>query len=307
MAERGNFLERLRAGEVLLSDGAWGTELQKMGLPAGSCPEEWNVSHPDEVRRLVRGYLDAGADMVLTNSFGGTRFRLRRHGFAERVGEFNQAAARLSKEAAAPYGAFVVASVGPTGEFVEPLGLVTEQEMKEAFREQIQALKDGGADAIVVETVFALEEMRLAIGAAKDLGMTCFATMTFDLGAAGFKTMMGVSVPQAAKALEEYGADVVGSNCGNGIENMVRIAAEMRAHTRLPILVHPNAGMPQLVQGQVVYQEAPEAMAGKLKELIAAGANIVGGCCGTTPAHIKAFREVLDGIKNRVQGLGFRV
>jgi 5-methyltetrahydrofolate--homocysteine methyltransferase len=297
MAAKRSFMERLGAGEVLLSDGAWGTELQKMGLEAGACPEEWNVSHPEQVRRLVRSYLEAGADMVLTNSFGGNRFRLRRHGSAERVREFNLAAARISKEEAARRGAFVAASVGPTGEFVEPLGLVSEAEMQGAFTEQIAALKEGGADAVVIETVFALEEIRLAIKAAKDLGMICFATMTFDAGAAGFKTMMGVSTERAAVALTEYGADVVGTNCGNGIENMVKVVREMRPHTGKPILVHANAGIPQLVQGRVTYQETPELMAGKLKELIAAGANIVGGCCGTTPAHIKAFRAVLDGMK----------
>ena len=286
MAGKGRFMERLKAGEVLLSDGAWGTELHKLGLESGACPEEWNVSHPEQVKQLVRGYLEAGADMVLAKSFGGTRFKLAKFGFAERVKEFNAAAARLSKQVAGEYGAFVAASVGPSGEFIEPLGLVTEQEMYEAFRDQIQALKEGGADAVVVETFFALEEIRLAIRAAKDVGMTCFATMTFDPAAAGFKTMMGISVPEAAKALDDAGADVIGTNCGNGIENMVKIVSEMRPHTAKPILVHSNAGIPQLVKGQVVYQETPEKMAAKVKDVIAAGARIIGGCCGTTPAHI---------------------
>jgi 5-methyltetrahydrofolate--homocysteine methyltransferase len=297
MAGKGRFMERLKAGEALLSDGAWGTELYKLGLQAMECPEEWNVSHPEQVKQLVRGYLEAGADMVLTNSFGGTRFKLAKRGFPDRVKEFNTAAARLSKQAAEPYGAFVAASVGPSGELIEPLGLVTEPEMYEAFREQIQALKEGGADAVVVETFFALEEVLLAIRAAKDLGMTCLATMTFDLGVKGFKTMMGVSVPQAAKALDEAGADVVGTNCGNGIENMVKIVTEMRPHTKKPILVHFNAGDPKLAKGQVLFEEAPEKMAVKVNDLIAAGAGIIGGCCGTTPAHIQAFRKVLDGLK----------
>jgi len=291
-----DFMARLKAGEILVSDGAWGTELQKMGLPAGGCAEEWNASHPEQVKQLVRNYCQAGADMVLSNSFGGTRFRLARHGYGERVTELNAAAARLSKEVAVEFGAFVVASVGPTGEFVEPLGLIGEDEMYQAFREQIAALKSGGADAVVVETVFALEEIRLAIRAAKDLGMLCFATMTFDPGAQGFKTMMGVTVEQAARALDESGADVIGTNCGNGVENMVKIVTEMRAHTRKPILVHSNAGLPQLVGGQVTYRESPEIMSAKVRDLIAAGANIIGGCCGTTPDHIRAFRRVVDGL-----------
>jgi 5-methyltetrahydrofolate--homocysteine methyltransferase len=289
-----DFMTRLNAGQVLVSDGAWGTELQKMGLPAGGCAEEWNASHPEQVKQIVRNYCQAGADMVLSNSFGGTRFRLARHGLGERVAELNAAAARLSKDVAKEFDAFVVSSVGPTGEFVEPLGLISEEEMYNAFKEQIAALKDGGADAVVIETVFALEEIRLAIKAAKDLGMVCFATMTFDPGAQGFKTMMGVTVTQAAKALDEAGADVIGTNCGNGIENMVKIVSEMRPLIKKPILVHSNAGLPQLVQGQVTYRESPEIMSGKVKDLIAAGANIIGGCCGTTPDHIRAFRQVVD-------------
>lgn len=294
---KGDFMKRVQAGEVLVSDGAWGTELQKMGLPSGGCAEEWNASHPEQVKQLVRTYCKAGADMVLTNSFGGTRFRLMRHGHADQVKDFNASAARLSKEVAREFGAFVVASVGPTGEFVQPLGLVSEDEMYQAFKEQIAALKEGGADAVVVETIFALEEIRLAIKAAKDLGMICFATMTFDPGAQGFKTMMGVTVRDAARSLDAYGADVIGTNCGNGVENMVKIVSEMRAESKKPILVHSNAGLPQLVQGQVVYRESPEIMAAKVKELIAAGAGIIGGCCGTTPEHIKAFRQVVDSLK----------
>jgi len=293
-----DFISRLQAGEVLVSDGAWGTELQRMGLPSGGCAEEWNASHPEQVKQLVRNYCEAGADMVLTNSFGGTKFRLMRHGHGDRVKELNAAAARLSKEVAQEHDVFVVASVGPTGEFVQPLGLVSEEDMYAAFKEQIEGLKEGGADAVVVETIFALEEIRLAVKAAKDLGMVCFATMTFDPGAQGFKTMMGVTVKQAAKALDEYGADVIGTNCGNGVENMVKIVGEMREETKKPILVHSNAGLPQLVQGQVTYRESPEIMAAKVKELISGGAGIIGGCCGTTPDHIRAFRQVVDSAKS---------
>ncbi|MCK6473371.1 MAG: homocysteine S-methyltransferase family protein [Planctomycetes bacterium] len=297
--KKGDFLKRLKAGEILLSDCAWGTELNKLGLEAGANPDEWNVTHPDKVKILVQRCCEAGSDMVLTNTFNGTRFRQKHYGKADEVKAFNEAGARCSKEAAGPLGVFVTASVGPTGEFVEPLGLVSEEEMYEAFKEQIEALKSGGADAVVIETIFALEEMKLGIKAAKDCGMFTMATMTFDPGAFGFKTMMGVSVEQATKGMEEFGADVIGTNCGNGIENMVQIVREMRSFTQKPILCHSNAGIPKLVKGEIVYQETPELMAARVKDLVEAGANIVGGCCGTTPEHIKLFRAEIDKINRK--------
>jgi 5-methyltetrahydrofolate--homocysteine methyltransferase len=292
-------LDRLRAGELFLSDGAWGTELQKRGLPAGACPEEWNLSRPDQVLGLVRSYLEAGSQLVKTNSFGGTRYKLQRHGLAERVKEVNAAAAGLSRRAAGDAQAFVLASVGPTGEMLEPLGLATPEEMRSAFREQIEGLKEGGADAILAETFFALDEIQLVLEAARDAGMKCFATMTFDAGAFGFKTMMGVSIEQAAEALAGHGAAAVGANCGNGMENMIKIVKQLRPCTTLPILVHSNAGLPKLVGQQVVYEETPERMASKVKDLVAAGAQMVGGCCGTTPAHLAAFRRELDLLRKK--------
>jgi len=306
---KGNFLERLKAGEVLLSDGAWGTELQKMGLEAGGNPEEWNLSHSEKVKQVSINYYEAGADMGLTNTFNGTRFRQKHYGMADKVAAFNEAGARLAKDVALKYGGFVTASMGPTGEFVEPLGLVSADEMYEAFKEQAAALKKGGADAVVCETIFNLPEMRIAIRAAKDAGLFTMATMFFDAKADpatgdkpkdarfGFATMFGESPLECVEAMQAAGADVIGTNCGNGIENMVRLVREMKPAAKAPILVHSNAGIPKLAGKKVIYDETPEVMAAKIKELAEAGANIIGGCCGTTPEHIRAFRLELDKLK----------
>ena len=306
---KGNFLERLKAGEALLSDGAWGTELQKMGLEAGGNPEEWNLTQPDKVRQVSINYYEAGADMGMTNTFNGTRFRQKHYGMADKVRELNEAGARLAKEVAAKYGGFVTASMGPSGEFVEPLGLVSESELYEAFQEQAQALKQGGADAVVCETIFNLPEMKIAIRAAKDAGLFTMATMFFDAksdpatgeepkdASFGFATMFGESPEECVEAMQAAGADVIGTNCGNGIENMVRLVRVMKPAASRPILVHSNAGIPKLSGKIVVYDETPEVMAAKIKDLVEAGAQIVGGCCGTTPEHIRAFRRELDKLK----------
>lgn len=311
MAGKRPFLERLQAGEILLSDGAWGTELQRHGLEPGANPEAWNLTHPDAVKAIAQRYYQAGADMGLTNTFNGTRFRQKHYGMADKVKQINEAGARLCKEVARAFDGFVAGSMGPTGEFVEPLGLVTADEMYLAFREQANALKTGGADAAVLETIFALDEMQIAIRAAKDAGLFTMATMFFDAqndpatgerskdAAFGFKTMMGVTPEEAVHGMDEAGADVVGTNCGNGIENMVRLVRELRPHTKKPILMHSNAGIPKLVKGNPnpVYEETPALMAGKIQDLIAAGAQIIGGCCGTTPEHIQAFRREIDRLK----------
>lgn len=287
------FKARLAAGEMLLLDGAWGTQMQKAGLQLGECPEEWNLTRPEDIKNIAREYFKAGADISLTNTFGGNRYRLVRHGFADKMREFNLAGARLSRAVADEFGGLVAASVGPTGEYVEPEGMLKSSEMYNAFHEQISALKEGGADAICIETMYVLEEALLAIQAARDLGMYCMACMTFDATPQGFKTMLGTSVNEAAEALDKSGADVIGTNCGNGIGDMVKIARQMRKLTKRPLLVKSNAGLPEMVDGSPVYKETPELMAGHLSELKAAGVAIVGGCCGTTPEHIQAFRKAI--------------
>ena len=254
-------LERLQRGDRLISDGATGTFLQQHGLEPGGCPEEFNYSHPEVVRQMAREYFDAGSDMVLTNSFGGSVFMQRKYGYGERVREFNRLAAEHARSQA-PAEGLVVGSVGPTGEFLEPLGPVSESEMYDAFAEQVTALAEGGADAVVVETMTAIEEAALAIRAAREnTSLTVMATMVFDRGPRGYFTMMGVTPERAAVELHQAGAQVVGTNCGNGIDNMVEIAQRMREATDSYLLVHSNAGIPSMRGGRIVYPESPDFMA----------------------------------------------
>ena len=282
-------MERLRSGELLISDGATGTFLQQHGLEPGGCPEEFNASHPEVVREMARQYFAAGSDMVLTNSFGGSVFMQKKYGYGERVSEFNRLAAEHARNQT-PEGRFVVGSIGPTGEFLEPLGPVSESAMYDAFVEQVKALEAGGADAVVVETMTAAEEAGIAVRAAREnTDLVVMATMVFDKGPRGFFTMMGVTPEQAVHSMREAGAHVVGSNCGNGIDNMVEIARRMREETDAPLLIHSNAGIPAMRQGRIVYPEGPEYMAERFSEMAALGVNILGGCCGTGPEHIRAL------------------
>ena len=286
-------LDRLAAGDVLISDGGTGTYLQQHGLEPGGCPEEFNVSHPEVVRGMARGYFEAGSDMVLTNSFGGSIFMLGKYGHGDRVREFNLLAAEHARSQAPP-GRYVVGSVGPTGEFLEPLGTVSASEMYDAFADQITALADGGADGVVVETKTALEEVTLAIKAAKEnTDLTVMATMVFDKGPRGYFTMMGVTPEAGLDGMIEAGADVVGTNCGNGIDNMVEVAKAMRQETDGYLLVHSNAGIPAMKGGQIIYPESPEYMAERFKQLADIGVDIIGGCCGTGPEHIRALVQAL--------------
>lgn len=288
-------LERLARGDLLISDGATGTYLQSHGLEPGACPEEFNVSHPEVVQGMARAYFEAGSGMVLTNSFGANRFMLSKYGYGDRVTEFNRLAAQHARSQA-PTGRYVIGSVGPAGEFLEPLGEVSEAEMLEAFVEQVTALEEGGADGVVVETMTALEEAMLAVRAAKEnTNLAVLATMVFDKGPRGFFTMMGVTPEQAVKGLTGAGADVVGSNCGNGIEAMVEIAGMLRQATGGYLLIQSNAGLPTLERGEIIYPESPEFMAERFKALADLGVNIIGGCCGTGPDHIRALAVSLKG------------
>ena len=282
-------IERLQSGQLMISDGATGTFLQQHGLEPGGCPEEFNASQPEVVRQMARQYFEAGSDMALTNSFGGSVFMQKKYGYGERVAEFNRLAAEHARSQA-PAGRFVVGSIGPTGEFLEPLGPVSESEMYDAFAEQVMALEAGGADAIVVETMTAVEEAALAVRAAREnTNLVVMATMVFDKGPRGFFTMMGVTPERAVHSMQEAGAHVVGSNCGNGIDNMVDIARRMRGETDGFLLIHSNAGIPAMRGGQIIYPETPEYMAERFRELADLGVNIVGGCCGTGPEHIRAL------------------
>ncbi len=293
----GILLDRLAKKKLLVSDGAWGTMLQAQGLSGGDIPEEWNASHPDAVRSVAEAYDKAGCDIVLSCTFGGSSAKLEKCGLGDRVAELNEKGARLSLQGAP--NAVVAASVGPTGEFLEPVGDLTEAQMEAIFSQQIAAIFKAGVKALCIETMSSLEEAACAIRAAKKLNKSAdvICTMTFQTGATGYMTMMGVSCEQAAKGLTAAGADIVGANCGNGPEQMIAITREMRKHTNKPILIHANAGMPQLVDGKTVFKQTPADMASKVKDLVAAGASIVGGCCGTTPAHIAAIKVEIDKLR----------
>ncbi len=282
-----------RSGRILISDGAWGTFLYRKGLGRGQCPELWCVDRPDDVRDIASSYIAAGADMVETNSFGGTRIRLDSHGLGGRAGELNEAAARLSRAAAGD--AWVIGSIGPTGKMLV-MGDVTREELRAAFGEQAEALARGGADALCIETMSDAEEAALAVRAAKEAtGLEVICTFTFDKTVQGYyRTMMGLSPEDAAAAALDAGADIVGTNCGNGFAGMIEVVKAMRLAARgAPIMVQANAGLPASVDGVDVYPEGPADMAALVPALLDAGASIVGGCCGTTPEHIAAIRRAV--------------
>ena len=286
-------LEAVSENEVMISDGATGTYLQSHGLESGGCPEEFNSSNPDIICQMAKDYFDAGSDLVLTNSFGGSKFMQKKYGHEDKVAEFNRLAATHAKSVAGPQN-YVLGSVGPTGEFLAPLGDVSEKEMCLAFEEQMVALKEGGADAIIIETMTAIEEISLAIRVAKEsTNLPVIATMVFDKGPRGFFTMMGVTPKRAAKELTSVGADIIGTNCGNGIDLMIEIAQQMREATDKPMIVHSNAGIPTVKSGQIIYPETPEYMTERFMQIVELGVNIVGGCCGTGPEHIKSLSKTL--------------
>jgi 5-methyltetrahydrofolate--homocysteine methyltransferase len=288
-------LARLKRGDVLVGDGAWGTQLMQRGLPAGQPPEWFALEKPETIEEVARLYVEAGADLVTTDTFGGTSFRLKLHGLDGERDRINRQAVEAVKRAVAGR-ALVSASVGPSGQLLEPFGDTSPDAVEAAFADQIATLASAGADVLCIETMGDLTEATRAVKAAKEVapGVPVMATMTFEPTPRGYFTVMGVSVEKAVAGLEAAGADVVGSNCGTGIEDMVSIARVMTRATRLPILIQPNAGLPESRDGQVVYAETPETMAARVPELLDLGVAIVGGCCGTTPEHTRAIRRAVD-------------
>ncbi|MBA4386355.1 MAG: methionine synthase [Verrucomicrobia bacterium] len=284
----------LNSGKLLVADGAWGTFLQQRGLKPGECPELWCVEHRDIVLEIPTSYVNAGAMAVKTNSFGGNSFKLEHYGLQERAGELNEAAASISRQAAGK-DRFVMASIGPTGKILL-YDETPEERIYESFKEQAVAFERGGADACLIETFAALDEATLAVRAAKEnTGLEVIVTFTFEKTVQGeYRTMMGVSPADMAAAMIAAGADIVGTNCGNGMERMAEITREIRkAAPAIPIAVNANAGMPRNVDGHDVFPETPEMMAKNAMAVVKAGAGLVGGCCGTTPAHIKAIIEAV--------------
>jgi 5-methyltetrahydrofolate--homocysteine methyltransferase len=288
-----SLMDRLTQGETLVSDGAWGTLLQSMGLQTGESPESWNLTHPDKVRSVAQQYVEAGSDIVLTNSFGGSRFKLERYGLSEKMADINRTAAALSREAAGDR--HVLGSIGPTGKMLI-MGEVTETEWIEAFGLQARALTEGGAEGVCIETMSALDEALCAIqGVRENTDCIIACTFTFERTQQGeYRTLMGVSPEAMAEALLKAGADIIGTNCGNGMQRMVDIVHELRVvDDKVPVLVHANAGMPVLKEGKTLFPESPDETASWVVALRDAGANIIGGCCGTTPEHIRAICRAL--------------
>lgn len=282
-------IAKLTSTGPVVIDGAWGTQLQQRGLPIGTCPDAWNLSHPDKVEQVARAYVEAGSQVILTNTFGANRFILVRQGLADKVAEINRAGVEISRRAGR---ALVFASVGPSGVMLM-MGQVSEDEIKAAFAEQVMAIAEAGADGIVIETMSDPNEATLAVAAAHETGLPVVACMTFDSGANKDRTMMGATPEQAAGQLTAAGADVIGANCGQGIAGMIDICSRLRATTDRPIWIKANAGLPEIVDGKTVYRQTPAEFAAHVPPLVEAGASFIGGCCGTTPEFIRAVAKEL--------------
>jgi 5-methyltetrahydrofolate--homocysteine methyltransferase len=282
-------IQQLIASGPVVTDGAWGTELQARGLAIGNFPEAWNLSHPDRVLAVASAYVEAGSQVILTNTFSANRLRLAEAGLADQVAEINREGVKISRTAANSR-ARVFASIGPTGKLLLD-GSVTPEEMKSAYEEQARALAEAGADALVIETMSDLAEAELAVSAAGATGLPVVACMVFDSGKDKDRTMMGSTPEQVAKALTLAGADVLGANCGHGIAGFIPLCKRLRAATDCPIWLKPNAGLPKLVDGRATYDVKPEEFADYAVKLIKLGVNFIGGCCGTRPDFIRAIAQ----------------
>lgn len=281
----------LIAHRPVVTDGAWGTQIQSRGLPTGECPDGWNLSHPDLVEEIPRAYVEAGSRVVITNTFRGNRIALESAGLADRVVELNRRGAAISRRAAGDR-ASVFGSIGPSGKML-CMGEIPADELRDVFAEQAAALADGGADGIVVETMGDLAEAALAVEAAKSTGLPVVGCMCFDSGADLDRTLMGTTPEQAVEGLAQAGADVVGANCGQGVEGYIDIGRRMAESSDLPVWIKANAGMPKMVDGEIVYEITPQQFASKASQLVGAGVSFIGGCCGTSPDFILALSKEL--------------
>ena len=291
-------LEAIRE-KTLLGDGAMGTQLQQAGLEPGGCGEAWNTEHPDRVLAIQKKYVEAGSDCLITNTFGGSRIMLERHAQDSDVKAINKAGALIARGAFGEKDGYVLGDIGPFGGLLEPYGEVAEKSVREAFAEQAMALVSGGVDAIIIETQTSLEELGIGLEAARDAGAPCvIGSMAYDVTFDGeeIRTMMGIGPEDAAEFMVKNGADVIALNCGSGVDVSwaARAVERYRRLTALPTMAQPNAGLPELIDMEVVYRQTPEEMTGELSALLSAGANIVGGCCGSSPAHLRLFRKLLD-------------
>jgi 5-methyltetrahydrofolate--homocysteine methyltransferase len=292
----------LKSKKIIVSDGAMGTMLQRAGLPSGIAPEEWNRTQPDKVKNVSLQYFLAGSDMVLTNTFGGHPVKLGKFGLADEAEKLCRLGVELARKAADEAGkpdGIVAVSLGPTGEFMKPLGTLEPDEVKAGYAKAAKAAMDGGADAACIETFTAIDEAVIAVEAVAEIGLPVVATMSFDKGPAGYRTMMGVSPEEAAKKLKEAGAIAVGANCGSvEMADIPAIFKLMKKAVKIPFIVHANAGRPELRGNETVFPQSPEDIAISVPEVVKAGARIVGGCCGTTPEHIKSIRKAVDALRS---------
>jgi len=289
-----NFLDRIKENSPLVSDGAMGTMLMERGLKSGNCPEEINLTRPEILEEISTLYLNAGAEILHTNTFGGSPLKLASYSLDNKTEKINISAVNAVKKVSNGK-AYASASCGPSGKILKPFGDTSSEELMDSFIRQMEAFKKAEPDIICIETMTDLTEIKIAIEAARSSapGIPVMATMTFDPTPRGFFTIMGVTIEKAAEELEKAGADVIGSNCGNGIENMIEIARKFKKHTELPLIIQSNAGMPEMKDGKPFYGETPTFMAEKARILAGEGAKIIGGCCGTTPDHIKAIKKAI--------------
>jgi len=292
----GVLADLLDTKKTLLVDGAMGTELFARGLTAGDPPEMWNVDMPDKVTSVHTGYIDAGSDIILTNSFGGTSFRLKLHNLTDRVVELNAAAARVARAAAdeADRTIVVAGSMGPSGELLAPLGEMTPETARTAFAEQAKGLAEGGADVLWIETMSSLDEVAAAVeGARVVTDLPIAATMSFDTAG---RTMMGVTGAEAASRMIDLGLVAIGANCGNNIAETESAVAEIRSGAGdVPVIVKANAGVPEFKGDSLTYTGTPEVMGAHVKRMMDLGVTIIGGCCGTSTEHLAYMRGVIDG------------
>lgn len=291
---KSKLLDWLQAGRIVLGDGAMGTMLQNAGLTDGGAPELWNVTHPDVVRAVYQGYIDAGSQLIETNTFGGTAARLKMHNLQDRVIELNRAGAKLACDVAHPRGALVAGSIGPSGELIEPVGPLSMEEAEALFAEQTIGLVEGGADCVVIETMSHLNEVQAAINGVRKVApdLLIVTTMTFDTN---YHTMMGVSPRQAVETLASWGVQVIGANCGNGTDETIIVATQM-AQYRPPgvyLMIQSNSGLPKYENGRIFYEGTPDVMADYALRMRDLGVNIIGACCGSSPAHIAAMGSAL--------------
>ncbi len=290
-----NFFERLKQEKVLVSDGAIGSLLFEKGLRSGDCPERFNLERPEILAEIAQAYFQAGADMIQTNTFGASPLKLSDYNLEHKTEEINQKAVEIVKQVVDSQ-VLVYGSVGPTGKMLLPYGDIESGKLKDNYKKQIKVLIESGVDLLCIETMTDLNEAVIAIQSAREISqdIPIIATMTFDVIPQGCVTIMGNKVPEVCAKFEEVGVNVIGSNCGNGINDMITIAKEITANTKLPIIIQSNAGIPTILDDQVIYQETPEEFAVFTKTLLELGVSIIGGCCGTTPDHIRAIKQIVD-------------